>query len=46
MIRNIKKRSQLNKSTKLSHRRFISVDLALKVIMDCRIDESCSLKKS
>ena len=45
MIRNIKKRSQLNKSTKQSHRRFISVDLALKVIMDCRIDESCNFFK-
>ena len=34
-----------NKSTKQSHRRFISVDLALKVIMDCRIDESCNFFK-
>ena len=45
MIRNIKKRFELNKSTKQSHRRFISVDLALKVIMDCRIDESCNFLK-
>ena len=36
-----KQRSKLNESTKQSHRRFIHVDLALKVIMDCRIDESC-----
>ena len=39
-------RSELNKSTKQRHRRFISADLALKVIMDCGIHESCnSLKK-
>ena len=36
-----KQRSKLNESTKQSHRRFIHVDLALKVIMDCRTDESC-----
>ena len=36
-----KQRSKLNESTKPSHRRFIHVDLALKVIMDCRTDESC-----
>ena len=41
-----KKRFELNKSTKQSHRRFISADLALKVIVDCRIDESCNFKKS
>ena len=46
MIRNIKKRFELNKSTKQSHKRFISVDLALKVIMDCRKDESCNFRKS
>ena len=34
-------RYELNESTKQSHRRFIHVDLALKVIMDCRTDESC-----
>ena len=37
-------RYELNQSTKQSHRRFIRNDLALKVIMDCRTDESCSLK--
>ena len=36
-----KNRSELNESTKQSHRRFIRVDLALKVIMDCKTDESC-----
>ena len=42
MIKNIKKnRSELNESTKQSHRRFIHVDLALKVIMNSRTDESC-----
>ena len=40
-----KKRSELNKSAKQSHRRFISVNLALKVIIDCRIYESCNSKK-
>ena len=45
MIRNIKNISELNKSTKQSHRRFCSVDLVLKVIMDCRIDESCNFLK-
>ena len=39
-------RYELNESTKQSHRRFIHVDLALKVIMDCRTDESCKFKKS
>ena len=41
-----KSRSELNESTKQSHRRFIRVDLALKVIMDCRTDESCKFLKS
>ena len=36
-----KQRSGLNESTKQPNRRFIHVDLALKVIMDCRTDESC-----
>ena len=39
MIRNIKK------TTKQSHRRSISFDLALKIIMDCRIEESCNFLK-
>ena len=34
-----KQRSKLNESIKQSHRRFIHVDLALKVIMDCKTDE-------
>ena len=41
-----KQRSELNESTKQPNRRFIHVDLALKVIMDCRTDESCKFKKS
>ena len=46
MIKNIKKqKSELNESTKQPHRRFIRVDLALKVIMNCRTDESCNLKR-
>ena len=39
-------RSELNKSTTQSHRRFIHVDLALKVIMDCRTVESCNFKRN
>ena len=38
-------RYELNGSTKQSHRRFIHNDLALKIIMNCRTDESCNLKK-
>ena len=37
--------NELNKSTTQSHRRFIHVDLALKVIMDCRTDESRKFKE-
>ena len=40
-----KQRSKLNESIKQSHRRFIHVDLALKVIMDCKTDERCKFKK-
>ena len=40
-----KRRCELvNKSIKQSDRRFLHVDLALKIIMDCRTDKSCSLK--
>ena len=38
-------RSELNESKKQSCRRFIHNDLALKIIMNCRTDESCNLKK-
>ena len=31
---------------KQSNRRFIRNDLALKIIMDCRTDESCNLKRN
>ena len=31
---------------KQPNRRFLRIDLALKLIMDCRTDESCSLKRN
>ena len=34
------------KSKKQPNRRFLHIDLALKVIMDCRTDESCNLKRN
>ena len=40
-----KQRFELNESTNQPNRRFIRVDLALKVKMDCRTDESCKIKK-
>ena len=39
-------RYELNESTKQPHRRFIHNDLALKIIMDCRTDESCNLRRN
>ena len=36
----------IDESIKQSHRRFICSDLALKIIMDCRTDESCNLKRN
>ena len=36
-----KQRSELNESTNQPNRRFIHVDLALKIIMNSRTDESC-----
>ena len=41
-----KRRSELNESTKQPNRRFIHADLALKIIMDCRTDNSCNLKRN
>ena len=41
-----KQRSELNRSTKQPNRRFIRVELALKIIMNCRTDESCNLKRN
>ena len=35
----------VGKWKKQPNRRFLRSDLALKVIMDCRTDESCNLKK-
>ena len=36
----------VNKPIKQSDRRFLRIDLALKIIMDCRTDKSCSFKKN
>ena len=41
-----KYRYELNESTKQSCRRFIHIHLALKIIMDCRTDKSCNLKRN
>ena len=41
-----KRRYELvDKPIKQPNRRFLDNDLALKIIMDCRTDKSCSLKK-
>ena len=40
-----KQRSELNRSTEQSNRRFIHVKLALKIIMNSRTDDSCKLKR-
>ena len=39
-------RSKLNESTKQPNRRFIHIDLALEIIMDCRTDKSCNFKRN
>ena len=36
----------VNKPIKQSDRRFLHIDLALKIIMDCRTDKLCSFKKN
>ena len=36
----------VDKPTKQPNRKFLRVNLALKIIMDCRTDKSCSLKKN
>ena len=36
----------VDKPIKQSDRRFLHIDLALKLIIDCRTDKSCSLKKT
>ena len=36
----------VDESIKQPHRRFLRTDLALKIIMNCRTDESCNLKKN
>ena len=35
----------IDKPIKQPNRKFLHIDLALKIIMDCRADKSCSLKK-
>ena len=36
----------VNEAKKQPNRRFLCSDLALKIIMNCRTDESCNLKKN
>ena len=36
----------VDKTIKQPNRRFLQSDLALKIIMNCRTDKSCSLKKN
>ena len=36
----------VDKPIKQPNRRFLQIDLASKIIMDCRADKSCSLKKN
>ena len=36
----------VNKSIKQSNRKFLHINLALKIIMDYRTDKSCSFKKN
>ena len=42
-----KRRNELvNNTKKQSNRRFLHSNLALKIIMDCRIDKLCNLKRN
>ena len=41
-----KQRCELNELTNQPNRRFIHADLSLKIIMNCRTDESCNLKSN
>ena len=36
----------VNKPIKQPNRKFLHINLALKIIMDCRTDKSCSLQKN
>ena len=36
----------VNEPIKQTNRRFLRIDLALKIIIDCRTDQSCSLKRN
>ena len=47
MTKYTKNRYELvDETIKQSNRRFLRIDLALKIIMDCRTDEPCSLKRN
>ena len=47
MTKYTKNRYELvDETIKQSNRRFLRIDLALKIIMDCRTDESCRLKRN
>ena len=42
-----KRRYELvDKPIKQPYRRFLRIDLALEIIMDCRTDKSCNLKRN
>ena len=41
-----KQRSELNESTNQPNRKYIHIDLALKIIMNSRTDESCKFKRN
>ena len=36
----------VDEQIKQPYRRFLRIDLVLKIIMDCRTDESCNLKRN
>ena len=40
------RRELVNEPIKQPNRRFLRYDLALKIIIDCRTDEPCNLKKN
>ena len=47
MTKYTKNRYELvDETIKQSNRRFLRIDLALKIIMDCRTNKSCSLKRN
>ena len=47
MTKYTKNRYELvDETIKQSNRRFLRIDLALKIIMDCRTNKSCRLKRN